>query len=200
MAAGRTDPSARVAGAQRRWPRLQSAPFRLAVVAASMAAIAALDLLADHVITGLNLFVFYFVPVALAAWGGGRNEGLAVALAGSAVWFAVEYVESDPVAHLWNTGVRGVAFTVVALSVARISELLARERQLNDELRESMRTVRQLGGLLPICGACKSIRNDQGYWERLEHFIESHSEAEFSHGLCPKCAERLEREADEPPF
>jgi len=50
-----------------------------------------------------------------------------------------------------------------------------------------MAEVKVLGGLLPICMSCKKIRDDQGYWKQLEGYIRDHSEAEFSHGLCPEC-------------
>jgi hypothetical protein len=51
--------------------------------------------------------------------------------------------------------------------------------------------VRQLSGLLPICASCKKIRDDQGYWTRIEEYITDHSEADFSHGLCPECLKKL---------
>ena len=51
--------------------------------------------------------------------------------------------------------------------------------------------VKILRGLLPICASCKQIRDDKGYWHKIESYIRDHSEAEFSHGICPKCAERL---------
>ncbi len=66
----------------------------------------------------------------------------------------------------------------------------ARER-LIEELKASLAKVRTLSGLLPICAHCKQIRNDQGYWERIETYIQQHSDAEFSHGLCPDCARKL---------
>jgi len=53
------------------------------------------------------------------------------------------------------------------------------------KVRESQ--IRTLHGLLPICMLCKKIRNDEGYWEGLELYIQEHSEADFSHGLCPDC-------------
>jgi len=61
------------------------------------------------------------------------------------------------------------------------------------ELEEALLRVRQLQGLLPICSYCKKIRNDQNYWEQVEQYIEEHSEAEFSHGICPDCFEKLVR-------
>lgn len=59
------------------------------------------------------------------------------------------------------------------------------------ELKEALSRVKTLSGLLPICASCKKIRNDKGYWEQMEMYIRDHSEAEFSHGICPECAEKL---------
>jgi PAS domain S-box-containing protein len=59
------------------------------------------------------------------------------------------------------------------------------------ELKKALREVKTLGGLLPICASCKKIRDDQGYWNQLEHYIQMHSEAEFSHSVCPDCAKML---------
>jgi PAS domain-containing protein len=59
------------------------------------------------------------------------------------------------------------------------------------ELREALAQVKRLSGFLPICASCKKIRDDQGYWQQVEAYIRDHSEAEFSHGLCPECAKKL---------
>jgi hypothetical protein len=59
------------------------------------------------------------------------------------------------------------------------------------ELQHAMDKVKVLRGLLPICSNCKKIRDDQGYWTQLETYIHRHSEAEFTHGLCPNCADSL---------
>lgn len=59
------------------------------------------------------------------------------------------------------------------------------------ELKEALSQVKTLSGLLPICASCKKIRNDKGHWEQMEAYIRDHSEAKFSHGLCPECAIRL---------
>jgi PAS domain S-box-containing protein len=65
-----------------------------------------------------------------------------------------------------------------------------RER-LIAELQEALAKIKTLRGLIPICAACKKIRDDQGYWQQVEVYVRDHSEAEFSHGLCPDCARRL---------
>ncbi len=65
-----------------------------------------------------------------------------------------------------------------------------REKLIN-ELKEALVNVKTLSGLLPICANCKKIRDDKGYWNNLEGYIQTHSEAEFSHGMCPKCSDEL---------
>ena len=55
------------------------------------------------------------------------------------------------------------------------------------ELEESAARIKQLGGLLPICAWCKRVRDDQDYWEEVECYVASHSEARFTHGICPAC-------------
>jgi hypothetical protein len=69
--------------------------------------------------------------------------------------------------------------------------LLIRQRKLYDDLTHAIADVKQLRGYLPICASCKKIRNDGGYWEQIEKYISEHSQAEFTHGICPECARRL---------
>lgn len=62
---------------------------------------------------------------------------------------------------------------------------------INDELKMALSEVRKLSGLLPICAACKKIRDDKGFWNQIEVYISQHSEAQFSHGICPECCKRI---------
>ena len=57
------------------------------------------------------------------------------------------------------------------------------------ELEDALMRVKQLQGLLPICSYCKKIRNDRNYWEQVDAYVASHSQAQFSHGVCPDCYE-----------
>lgn len=59
------------------------------------------------------------------------------------------------------------------------------------KLEEALKKVKTLSGMLPICAACKKIRDDKGYWKQIEAYFRSHSEVEFSHGICPECATKL---------
>jgi DNA-binding response OmpR family regulator len=61
------------------------------------------------------------------------------------------------------------------------------------ELEEALARVKQLQGLLPICCYCKKIRDDRNYWQQVENYIAEHSGAQFSHGICPECWERVVR-------
>jgi hypothetical protein len=69
--------------------------------------------------------------------------------------------------------------------------LLAKERETTQALRDALSQIKTLSGLIPICASCKKIRDDKGYWNQLETFIQEHSEAEFSHGFCPDCMKNL---------
>lgn len=59
------------------------------------------------------------------------------------------------------------------------------------ELQEALVKIKTLKGLIPICASCKKIRDDKGFWNQIEVYIKEHSDAEFSHGICPECVERL---------
>ncbi len=77
------------------------------------------------------------------------------------------------------------------LYVARVRRLEHSEAELRARVEDAMGKVRILSGLLPICAACKKIRDDNGYWNQIEAYIRDHSHAEFSHSICPDCAQRL---------
>jgi len=84
--------------------------------------------------------------------------------------------------------------TLLCSIIHDISErkLAERERErLIGELKAALLKVKTLSGLLPICAACKKIRDDKGYWNQIETYIRDHSDAKFSHGICPECAQKL---------
>jgi len=70
--------------------------------------------------------------------------------------------------------------------------LIQKERErLVKDLQKALAQINTLSGLLPICSSCKKIRDDKGYWNLIESYIESHSDAKFSHSICPKCSDQL---------
>jgi DNA-binding response OmpR family regulator len=60
-----------------------------------------------------------------------------------------------------------------------------------EELRQALDQIKTLRGILPICANCKKVRDDQGYWDQVESYISRHSEASFSHGICPDCIKKI---------
>lgn len=71
-------------------------------------------------------------------------------------------------------------------------KLAERERERPfGELQESLKHTKNLQGLLPICAHCKKMRDDEGYWHQVESYVSSHSEATFTHGICPSCMAEL---------
>ena len=65
-----------------------------------------------------------------------------------------------------------------------------REKTIH-ELKEALDKVKLLSGMLPICSSCKKVRDDKGYWNKIEAYVQDHSEAEFTHGICPDCMKKL---------
>lgn len=76
-------------------------------------------------------------------------------------------------------------------SVGELEKANTEKEALIHELRKTMKEVKTLQGIMPICANCKKIRNDSGYWEQVEKYIQDRSKAQFSHGLCPECARKL---------
>ena len=79
---------------------------------------------------------------------------------------------------------------IIARDITERKQAEAAREKLVMELQEALANVRILRGLLPICAWCKKIRDDQGYWRQMEAYIREHSEADFSHGICPACAQK----------
>ncbi len=89
------------------------------------------------------------------------------------------------------------SFSIVHdITARRIAEEKLKQKELErerliEELQEALVDVKTLSGLFPICASCKKIRDDKGYWNRIDSYIQEHSEAKFSHGLCPQCTDDL---------
>jgi PAS domain S-box-containing protein len=106
-----------------------------------------------------------------------RKDGRRVAV--ETTFVALRDAAQEPV------GILGVSRDVTALQAT-----LAENAELVQGLREALNSVKTLSGLLPICMYCKKIRDDQGYWERIEEYLSTHTDAAFTHGMCPDCYEK----------
>ncbi len=81
-------------------------------------------------------------------------------------------------------------FQVAYISITFFLLVMVNKRLLYDK-ENALSEIRILSGMLPICASCKNIRDDQGYWKQLEEYLHTHSEAQFSHSICPDCAIKL---------
>jgi PAS domain S-box-containing protein len=111
---------------------------------------------------------------------------------GGAVWWVSERAELE----FDQEGILLGGFGTVQDITDRKRAEEERERLIH-ELQEALAKVKTLSGMLPICAGCKKIRDDKGYWNQLEDYISEHSEALFTHGLCPGCLEKAYVEVEE---
>ena len=86
---------------------------------------------------------------------------------------------------------RVIGASSIAYDITERKKIEAERTELIAHLNETLSKVKTLSGLLPICASCKKIRDDRGYWQKLEIFVREHSEAEFSHSICPDCLKQL---------
>jgi len=108
---------------------------------------------------------------------------------------------APPYQHLWQEGGTLVASVLLAggiNSAAAFLVLYLHFERSEDQLKAALSEVKTLSGLLPICASCKNVRDDRGYWKRIEAYLATHSDLEFSHGICPACYARLYPEGHEP--
>ncbi|MFZ2445612.1 MAG: PAS domain S-box protein [Syntrophobacteraceae bacterium] len=83
-----------------------------------------------------------------------------------------------------------VGVSTIARDISEKKRAEEEREELLRELRETLARLRTLSGLLPICAHCKKIRNDEGYWQQIESYIQQHSGTQFSHGICPECLKK----------
>jgi len=84
-----------------------------------------------------------------------------------------------------------VELNLAQREIERRKRVEMENQRLIDELRLALSEVKTLRGFLPICANCKKIRDDEGYWQQIEKYIQERSEAKFSHGICPECVDLL---------
>ncbi len=84
-----------------------------------------------------------------------------------------------------------IYYTGIIRDISERKQIEEERNQLIKSLQDSLAKIKTLRGMLPICASCKKIRDDKGYWNQIETYLRKHSEAEFSHGICPQCVKKL---------
>lgn len=92
---------------------------------------------------------------------------------------------------IYNERKEKVGAASIIRDISQIKKTEKEKETLIAELKQTLEQVKKLEGLIPICSSCKKIRDDRGYWNQIETYIRDHSEAEFSHSLCPDCAKKF---------
>ena len=145
------------------------------------AAISVIVLIADYFTgPGIQFPIAFAVPVVATSWYRGFRWGMTLAalLPAARIGFECSWtLPPDRLAIAVNYVIRVLVLGGLAYLVHHVA-VLSRE-------------VKTLRGILPICSNCKKIRTEDGNWKQLEAYLEEHSSADFTHGLCAECAERL---------
>ena len=145
----------------------------------------------------IHVHFLFIIPVLIAAHKSGRIWGFSLAVT-MPVAHGLILIHEAAAINLPQL-CAGMATHIATLAllaelVHRVTvqkrELLVQKLALADALDEAQHSIKILRGMLPICAGCKSIREDNGYWKRIED-LQVHSELEFSHGICPDCVEKL---------
>jgi PAS domain-containing protein len=92
---------------------------------------------------------------------------------------------------------RAIRWTDGRLVRLEIATDITERKKLEEDLRTALSEIKTLSGLLPICAWCHKIRDDHGYWKGLEEYLEHKTDASFTHGICPECMAKVEKEEAE---
>jgi integral membrane sensor domain MASE1 len=95
--------------------------------------------------------------------------------------------------------IAGASFLLMAATVADRRRVAAENQGLVEELRKALAEIKTLEGLIPICAWCHKVRDDEGFWQQIEKYIDARTDATFSHGICPTCAEQAHLEVHKGP-
>ncbi|MCX8124245.1 MAG: hypothetical protein N3F66_08785 [Spirochaetes bacterium] len=129
----------------------------------------------------IKIPITFLIPIALSTWFNGKGYGLLYTFLLPVIRFSfVSFIWRVPWSMMEST-VNMIIQILVFIAFSLTIEKVAME---NKKLEEE---VTLLQGILPICSYCKKIRDEKGTWQPIEHYISQHSDALFSHGLCPDC-------------
>ena len=136
---------------------------------------------------GVAAGVPYIAVILLSLFSGRRKLPVQLGISSSLLTL-LGFFLSPPGGEFWKV----IVNRLLALFAIWTTAVLGMQRKaVLEEKEKALSEIRVLRGFLPICASCKKIRDDQGYWNQIESYIRDHSEAEFSHSVCPDCCNRL---------
>jgi hypothetical protein len=142
----------------------------------------------------LSLFPLYLVPLVLVAWHDSKAVTALVSFLAATIIIVKDSFSWLPYRHgfyfYWDEGIKVVLLLVVSYGVYEIKKLLLEKERSNAELKQALSEIKELRQMIPICAWCHSIRNDRGFYERIEVYLGKITGAGFTHGICPNCVEK----------
>jgi PAS domain S-box-containing protein len=100
-------------------------------------------------------------------------------------------IHESSISLMSNAQGERIGFRGITRNITERKRIEEEREKLVRDLQKALSEVKKLSGFLPICASCKKIKDDKGYWRQIEAYIRDHSEAEFSHGICPDCMKKL---------
>lgn len=148
----------------------------------------------------LTFSSYYFLPVALAAWSGGRHWGYAFAWLTGLTWLAADLnMGYPPEGQALYRGIsvfnHCLAYSAAAWIVDGLRGALVEIQNRNAALEAAVEEVNRLQDLLPVCAWCRKVRDDHGLWQGVESYLQAKG-TKLTHGICPRCQEQARREMD----
>ena len=170
----------------------KSKPFIWAIALLLNLIIGVIDYLTGYEI---GVEVFYLMPIGLLSWLVNRRAGIIMSVISTATimtsnLFAGKVIQNYLIEY-WNIFVCFGFFIVVVDLISEEKIISDNNKILIGKLQKALDEIKTLSGLLPMCFACKKIRDDDGYWKQIEHYISEYTDARFSHSICPDCKEKL---------
>ena len=146
----------------------------------------------------IGLSVFYLMPIGFIVWFDGKRSGFIISVISVFIITAADFYAGHSFQNyfveLWNSFVHLSFFAVVTILLAKLKSDFEERAAIILELQKALKEIKTLTGLLPICAWCKNVRDDKGYWKNVESYISEHSDAEFTHGICPDCLKKVSPE------
>lgn len=146
----------------------------------------------------IGLAIFYLFPVAFVTWFMKRWDGFCVSAVAVLAWASLESMMDPPYSQpnlaYWNTAARLVFFSIVVAIVSSIKLAFDENSKLILEVQIALAKINTLRALAPICAWCQKVRDSQGHWQRFDTYVKEHSVVEITHGICPECLNRLDKD------
>ena len=170
----------------------QTKLFLLCVSFVSLAIIGTLDYITGYEI---GISVFYLAPISLVAWYIDARSGFAISFLRIVVMLIADIASGMNISNYWveawNLSVHFGFFILVVFLILIIKIEMEERRKVITKLQKALDEVRVLHEILSICASCKKIKDASGKWVQIEQYISTYTGTQFSHGICPKCAQEL---------